>query len=218
MKDGRIDERMQRRDVPGLEQLLAGGDAGTRLAAARALATVATTAPRRPLISPDEDDDADRAVREGAIRALAGHDPALAVELLRETRRQGDTVRRLLAIEALALIGDDAAARALAEVLGDEREDAITRRAATMALERIGTAVADRALERYHAAARPISMAAGVGEAVGRLAQFLRDPGVDAETRRGALLRLEHTPGAAVSRIIEQYHGPAQAMKAEEGG
>lgn len=215
MTGTRVDELLLRRDVAGLARVLDSKDAGTRLAAARALASIATSDPARPLISAGGEDESDRAIRLDAVQALERRCPNRAADLLAEALGDPNVERRLRAVEALASLGATAVGF-LIVTLGRGGEDAHVRRAAALALEAIGGADAEGALRRYHGPARAVTVPEGADAATAGLVQFLTDPSFDADTRRGALLRLEHAGTPAAEDIVLQYHSKPMPAAAQD--
>ncbi|GAB4324543.1 MAG: hypothetical protein Kow0010_06560 [Dehalococcoidia bacterium] len=212
MAGERVEDLLRRRDVAGLERALRSADRDLRGAAARALATIATTQPPRPLISAGGEEESDRAIRLDAVNALASHNSRLAVALLSEALESPDVSRRLFAVEALAATGSGEAIEALARVLATDDEWQV-RRAAALALEGTGGAAADHALNAYHKPPRAITVPEGAGERIEGLARYLSDPTADAEARRGALLRLEQLGTATSEAIVKQYHEGTAAAR-----
>lgn len=142
--------------VPALGKLFSGDNVAVKRATVNALTTIGTPGAMQQLERGVEDDD--REVRIGSVRALASHGHRNALPLVEAAvtgrqLRDADLTEKTAFFEAYGILAGAAGLATLAPLIESKgfmrrKEDPETRACAAMALGKIGTAEARKALQR----------------------------------------------------------------------
>ncbi|QEH37290.1 hypothetical protein OJF2_58800 [Aquisphaera giovannonii] len=138
--------------------------------------------------------DADRLVRDAAVRALANNPSPAAGDRLLSAMEAASGAEKLALINAMGFRAEPANVQALARVLGNSSDDRMAA-AAAHALGRIGTTEAARALQP--ALGRSTPVASEAADALAKIAKNLLAAGKVGQS-------------ADIARMLDQPHSPAR--------